>query len=202
MLQPHGQCLPPSSLEDFINLAKACYMSLQPLELAPAAAEIRQKVVDIYGRGVPPSHESKRPGSGQVSASRIAEIRQKVVDKYGRGVLPSHESKSPRSGEVSSAAPAALSSPGSGEVSSAAPAASSSSAAAAVPSQILVEFRQAGWAPHWTVVPAHFTSLEVANILEAEGCVGAYEHISRGPWGHYTMEELMLDPNHASVIFS
>ena len=66
----------------------------------------------------------------------------------------------------------------------------------------MVEFRQAGWAPHWTVVPAHFTSLEVANILEAEGCVGAYEHISRGPWAHYTMEDLQLDPDDPHVIFS
>ena len=196
----------PSSLEDFIDLVKACYMSLLP----PAASaegsslhvsasritEVRQKVVDKYGQGVLPSHESKSPGSGQ-----------KVVDKYGRGVLPSHESKNPRSGEGSSAAPAASSSSGEGSSASSAASSSSagqdasSSAAAAAHTHIMVEFRQKGWAPHWTVVPAHYTSLEVANILESEGCVGAYEHISKGPWGYHTMEELLLDPDDPCVVF-
>ena len=191
----------PSSLEDFIDLVKACYMSLQPpaasaggrLLHVPASriAEIRQNVVDKFGRGVLPSHESKSPGSGQ-----------KVMDKDGRGLLPNHESKSPGSGEVSSAAPAALPSPGSSSSSSAGEDASSSSAAASVPPQVVVDFRQAGWAPHLTVVPTHYTSLDVANILEAEGCVGAYEHISNGPWATFTMEDLMLDPNDPYVVFS
>ena len=197
MLQPHGQCLPPSCLEDFIDLAKACYMSLQPLELAPAASA-----------GGPLRH---------VSASRIAEIRQKVVDKYGSSALQAG-SRSPRSrDEAGSSSPrsneeagsrvergsreskeeAGSKSPRSNEASS-----SSAGPCAAAPSQILVEFRQRGWAPHWTVVPSHFTSLEVANILEAEGCAGAYDHISRGPWAQYTMEELMLDPSDPFVIFS
>ena len=158
-----------------------------------------------------------------VSASRIAEIRQKVVDKYGRGVLPSHEPKSPlsreeaRSRSPESREEAGSSSSGSTHAGSEEPAlsrsagegaettenhAASSSAAAAVPSHVFVEFRQKGYAPFFTVVPTHLTSLEVANLLEAEGCVGAYDHISRGPWVNYTMEDLMLNPSDPTVIFS
>ena len=128
-------------LDDFIDTAIACYMSLGP---------------------------GSRVKRVKVSGKSIALIQQAVS---------------------SSLAPSS---------SSFGQPASSSSAQ----DHVLVEFWHWGSAtPHMTVVPAHFTSEEVAKTLELEGCAGAYKHISNGPWAQWTMKELQMDPDDPHVIF-
>ena len=163
-------------LDDFIDTVIACYMSLQSECKSAPGSRVQES--RVQGSSV---HGSTSPGCMvKVSGRRIALIRMQITGlPYGKGT------SSTSFGQA---------------------AASSSAAQVGVDEgqeQILVEFRPRGSdMPHMTVVPAHFTSLDVANVLEVEGCWGAYEHISSGPWADYTMKELQTDPDDPHVIFS